>query len=239
MKRSQNILREKLRKTWRPFKLAPLTVAVSSMVLAGCGDEAQPQVSAEVFKNLSECINQNPTLAAECQTAYQNALAEAAKTAPRYNSESDCVAEFGAGQCVQSPGTGWFMPMMAGYMFGKLMNSGRPSYSNVPVFIPKDQRNPNYGKWTTSTGYSYGNAGTSNRNVTLDNNALKENQPQRAPYRAAVLAPPWKPNPAGISVMIAPAAAPVAMVGHLRLPVKALTAAVAVAAGVADVPRSL
>lgn len=174
MKRSQNILREKLRKTWRPFKLAPLTVAVSSMVLAGCGDEAQPQVSAEVFKNLSECINQNPTLAAECQTAYQNALAEAAKTAPRYNSESDCVAEFGAGQCVQSPGTGWFMPMMAGYMFGKLMNSGRPSYSNVPVFIPKDQRNPNYGKWTTSTGYSYGNASTSNRNVTLDNNALKE-----------------------------------------------------------------
>ncbi|MGL4268210.1 MAG: DUF1190 domain-containing protein [Plesiomonas sp.] len=174
MKRSQNILREQLRKTWRPFKLAPLTVAVSSMVLAGCGDEAQPQVSAEVFKNLSECINQNPTLAAECQTAYQNALAEAAKTAPRYNTESDCVSEFGAGQCVQSPGTGWFMPMMAGYMFGKLMNSGRPSYSNVPVFIPKDPRNPSYGKWTTSTGYSYGNAGTSNRNVTLDNNALKQ-----------------------------------------------------------------
>ncbi|MGL4544156.1 MAG: DUF1190 family protein [Plesiomonas sp.] len=172
MKRSQTILREKLRKSWRPFNLAPLSVAVAGLVLAGCGEEAQPQISAEVFKNLSDCINQNPELAAECQSAYQNALAEAAKTAPKYNSAADCNAEFGAGQCIQSPGTNWFMPMMAGYMFGKMMNSGRPSYSNVPVFTPKNPNNRNYGSWTTADGYSYGKAGSNSR-VVLDNNALK------------------------------------------------------------------
>jgi uncharacterized protein YgiB involved in biofilm formation len=41
--------------------------------------------------------------AAECTTAYNNALKEAERTAPKYASREDCVAEFGEGQCQQAP----------------------------------------------------------------------------------------------------------------------------------------
>ena len=35
----------------------------------------------------------------QCTTAYNNALKEAAKTAPKYATREDCVAEFGEAQC--------------------------------------------------------------------------------------------------------------------------------------------
>ncbi|VUC74879.1 lipoprotein [Salmonella sp. NCTC 11881] len=71
---------------------------------------------------------------AECTTAYNNALKEAERTAPKYATREDCVAEFGEGQCQQAPaqagmapenqaqaqqssGSFW-MPLMAGYMMG-------------------------------------------------------------------------------------------------------------------------
>ena len=69
---------------------------------------------------------------AECTTAYNNALKEAERTAPKYATREDCVAEFGEGQCQQAPaqagmapenqaqaqqssGSFW-MPLMAGYI---------------------------------------------------------------------------------------------------------------------------
>jgi uncharacterized protein YgiB involved in biofilm formation len=83
--------------------------------------------------------------AAECTTAYTNALKEAERTAPKYASREDCVAEFGEGQCqqnaaqagtapenqaqAQSSGSFW-MPLMAGYMMGRLMGGGAGASSS-------------------------------------------------------------------------------------------------------------
>lgn len=75
---------------------------------------------------------------------------EAERTAPKYATREDCVAEFGEGQCQQTParagvalkncaqaqssGSFW-MPLMAGYMMGRLMGGGMAQQQ--PLFSSK------------------------------------------------------------------------------------------------------
>lgn len=82
--------------------------------------------------------------------AYTNAVKEAERTAPKYATREDCVAEFGEGQCQQTPaqagvapenqaqaqssGSFW-MPLMAGYMMGRLMGGGMAQQQ--PLFSSK------------------------------------------------------------------------------------------------------
>ena len=102
-------------------------------MLAGC-EKSDETVS--LYQNADDCSAANPGKSAECTTAYNNALKEAERTAPKYATREDCVAEFGEGQCQQAPaqagmapenqaqaqqssGSFW-MPLMAGYMMGRL-----------------------------------------------------------------------------------------------------------------------
>ncbi len=55
-----------------------------------------------LYQNADDCSAANPQ-SAECTTAYNNALKEAERTAPKYATREDCVAEFGEGQCQQAP----------------------------------------------------------------------------------------------------------------------------------------
>ncbi|MCH0622430.1 DUF1190 domain-containing protein, partial [Klebsiella pneumoniae] len=96
---------------------------------AGC---EQNDETVSLYQNADDCASATGK-AAECTTAYNNALKEAERTAPKYASREDCVAEFGEGQCQQAPaqagmapenqaqaqssGSFW-MPLMAGYMMG-------------------------------------------------------------------------------------------------------------------------
>ncbi|GHK17537.1 hypothetical protein ECZU03_13260 [Escherichia coli] len=56
-----------------------------------------------LYQNADDCSAANPGKSAECTTAYNNALKEAERTAPKYATREDCVAEFGEGQCQQAP----------------------------------------------------------------------------------------------------------------------------------------
>lgn len=112
-------------------------------------------------------FNCKPGKSAECTTAYNNALKEAERTAPKYATREDCVAEFGEGQCQQAPaqagmapenqaqaqqssGSFW-MPLMAGYMMGRLMGGGA-GFAQQPLFSSKNPASPAYGKYTDATG---------------------------------------------------------------------------------------
>jgi uncharacterized protein YgiB involved in biofilm formation len=91
---------------------------------------------------------------------------------PRRNTpREDCVAEFGEGQCQQTPaqagvapenqaqaqssGSFW-MPLMAGYMMGRLMGGGMGAQQ--PLFSSKNPASPAYGQYTDAGGKSYGAA---------------------------------------------------------------------------------
>lgn len=111
----------------------------------------------------------------QCTTAYNNALKEAEKTAPKYASREDCVAEFGEAQCTQAPaqagmaaesqssGSFW-MPLMAGYMMGRLM--GGSGFAQQPLFSSKNPASPANGKFVDATGKSYGPATAGGRTMT-------------------------------------------------------------------------
>ncbi|KAA5814010.1 DUF1190 domain-containing protein, partial [Yersinia pestis] len=96
MKRTKNINQETFRKSWRSYRLAPVALAVSAVfMLAGC-EKTDETVS--LYQNADDCSQANPSQSAECTTAYNTALQEAVKTAPKYATREDCVAEFGESQ---------------------------------------------------------------------------------------------------------------------------------------------
>lgn len=49
------------------------------------------------------------------------------------------------------------MPLMAGYMMGRLMGGGA-GFAQQPLFSSKNPASPAYGKYTDATGKNYGAA---------------------------------------------------------------------------------
>lgn len=175
MKRTQQINLSAFRKGCR---MAPLALAIgAAFALAGC-EQADEKVS--MYQNADDCTNANPSNAAQCKAAYTEAQKEAARTAPKYASREDCVAEFGEGQCTQTPaqagavaqphesGSFW-MPLMAGYMMGRMMGGG--SYAQQPLFTSRAPGNPANGQFVDASGRNYG-AATPGRTVTVPKSAL-------------------------------------------------------------------
>lgn len=171
MKRTKSIRHASFRKNWSARHLTPVALAVATVfMLAGC-EKSDETVS--LYQNADDCSVANPGKSAECTTAYNNALKEAERTAPKYATREDCVAEFGEGQCQQAPaqagmapenqaqaqqssGSFW-MPLMAGYMMGRLMGGGA-GFAQQPLFSSKNPASPAYGKYTDATGKNYGAA---------------------------------------------------------------------------------
>lgn len=146
MKRTKHINQDAFRKSWRSYRLAPVAIAVSAVFMLSACEESDETVS--LYTNAQDCSQANPSQAEQCTLAYNNALQEAAKTAPKYATKEDCIAEFGEAMCTQAPaqasfsstagngeqtaqaqsssGSMW-MPLMMGYMMGRMMGGSAPS----------------------------------------------------------------------------------------------------------------
>ncbi|MBP1038060.1 DUF1190 family protein [Serratia fonticola] len=179
MKRTKNINKDTFRKSWSSYRVAPVALAISAVfMLAGC-EQADETVS--LYKNADDCSTSNPSMSEQCTTAYNNALKEAEKTAPKYATREDCVAEFGEAQCTQAPaqagmaaesqssGSMW-MPLMAGYMMGRMMGGG--GYAQQPLFTSKNAASPANGKFVDASGKSYGPATAGGRSMTVPKTAM-------------------------------------------------------------------
>ena len=144
MKRTKNINHSSFRKSWSARHLTPVALAVTAVVmLAGC-EKSDETVS--LYQNADDCSAANPGKAAECTTAYTNAVKEAERTAPKYATREDCVAEFGEGQCQQTPAQAGVAPMGGGMA------------QQQPLFSSKNPASPAYGQYTDASGKSYGAA---------------------------------------------------------------------------------
>ncbi len=199
MKRTKSIRHASFRKNWSARHLTPVALAVATVfMLAGC-EKSDETVS--LYQNADDCSAANPGKSAECTTAYNNALKEAERTAPKYATREDCVAEFGEGQCQQAPaqagmapenqaqaqqssGSFW-MPLMAGYMMGRLMGGGA-GFAQQPLFSSKNPASPAYGKYTDATGKNYG-AAQPGRTMTVPKTAMAQNRRPPLPLPVAVL----------------------------------------------------
>ena len=121
-------------KCWKSFSAFKL-MGVSLIVLTAC---EEPRVDAAVFENLQQCIDYPDASSKECEQNYKEARGQHAAVAPKYASEADCQADFGAGQCEQAPyrsssGGSVFMPLMMGYMMGSMIG-GRRSMISQPLY---------------------------------------------------------------------------------------------------------
>ena len=92
IKRSKSINLVSMRKS---FSVKPLALGIAAIFLTACGNDQD----AAVFTSADDCTNANPEFAEKCKTAYEDAVKEAERTGPKYNSQSDCETEFGNNQC--------------------------------------------------------------------------------------------------------------------------------------------
>ena len=127
-------------KRWKSIPIVMLT-SVSLIALTGC-EEAK--VDALVFESLEQCLDDTTMSRGDCEANYKEARDQHAAVAPKYNSEADCLADFGAGQCEKAPyqtqsGGSIFMPLMMGYMMGSMLG-GRRSMVSQPLY--RTSKNP-------------------------------------------------------------------------------------------------
>jgi uncharacterized protein YgiB involved in biofilm formation len=165
MKRTKSIRYAAFRKSWQARHLTPVAIAVSAVfMLAGC---EQNDETVSMYQNADDCSKANPGQSAQCTTAFNEAKKEAERTAPKYATREDCVAEFGENQCQQTPaqagvgttnaesqqsGGSFWMPLMAGYMMGRMMGGAN-------------------GQFVDASGRNYG-AATSGKSMTVPKTAL-------------------------------------------------------------------
>lgn len=149
-KRSAHINLNRMRKHFSP---KPLAIGVASVFLAACSSDRQDAV---VYNNADDCAQDNPEQRQACETAYQQALAEAERTGPKYSTQSDCESEFGSNQCryVNNSSGSFFMPFMAGYMVSNLLSPNRYMYQ--PLFSSYSPYSPYRYRWMTADGLDYG-----------------------------------------------------------------------------------
>ncbi|MGB9096170.1 DUF1190 family protein [Erwinia sp.] len=182
MKRTKQINHASFRKSWSARHLTPVALAVTAVfMLAGC---EQSDESVSLYQNADDCSSANPGKSEQCTTAFNNAKTEAEKTAPKYATREDCVAEFGEGQCQQAPaqaGVGttnaesqqsgsFWMPLMAGYMMGRMMGGGFGGQQQ-PLFTSRAPNSPANGKFVDASGKSFG-AATPGRTMNVPKTAM-------------------------------------------------------------------
>lgn len=99
----------------------------AALGLAACEDD---RVDVSTFADQDACIQAAQSAGAEfspesCEQAYEKALSEHQRTAPRYNEAALCEEQHGGSCQVVDNGSGGsiFMPLMAGWMIGNMMNS--------------------------------------------------------------------------------------------------------------------
>ncbi len=161
-KRSKHINLIHMRKA---FALKPLAVGVAGVLLSACTQRQD----AEIYTSLDECKSDYPEAPERCEAAYERAISEAERTAPRFDRETDCEYEFGDNRCqyVQTSSGSFFMPFMAGYMVSQLMSPNR--YYSQPLYTSTSPYSSFRSRWVTADGYVFdGNIRKRNYRVRPD-----------------------------------------------------------------------
>ncbi|MBI1209671.1 MAG: DUF1190 domain-containing protein [Azospirillum sp.] len=140
--------------TKRSAQVRLLLMGSAAVALAGCGEDAQ---KAEVYASVDECIASGVYTETYCRNSFEQAKKEHPRVAPRYASQSDCEADFGATRCEYRPQSGvsggdsgggsFWLPLMSGFLVSQALNSlGR---SAEPLYRPDEGRR----NWSGSSTY--------------------------------------------------------------------------------------
>lgn len=114
-------------------------MASGSLTLHACDDappatqwssppaaESGRQVEAQQFSTVAQCEASGMSKA-QCESAYQEALADNQANAPRFADQQSCEERYGVEQCVprsQAGGGSFFTPLLTGFIIGQALNGG-------------------------------------------------------------------------------------------------------------------
>ncbi len=128
----------------KPPILALGTIAASSLLLTGCGDDAPTDT---MYSSPEQCISAGVDREL-CQTAYEDAMKAHLANAPRFNVKGECETAYGDNQCSEqrSNGGSFFTPFMTGYLLSSTINNITDYYS--------------YRRRQEQSGSSYGSSGS-------------------------------------------------------------------------------
>jgi uncharacterized protein YgiB involved in biofilm formation len=101
-----------------------LSAVTLTAALAGCDKPDPPKV----YGSVQQCQADHPAKA--CQDAWQASVGEHQTAAPKYGDKAQCEAQYGVGHCetYQSGHGSVFMPMLAGFMIGRMMSNNQNQY---------------------------------------------------------------------------------------------------------------
>jgi len=119
-------------------------VSLSAVMLGGSLAACEPkpvdppasEQTMKVYASADECASSGGDWNT-CNSSAAAAAAEHVRTAPQFASQADCNRETG-GECAQhvtSGGSHIFLPLMAGFMMGQMMNRG---YVAHPIYGGRD-----------------------------------------------------------------------------------------------------
>ncbi|MFD1216445.1 MULTISPECIES: DUF1190 domain-containing protein [Microbulbifer] len=156
-KRTRSINLDHMRKkTARNLVLRPIALGVVA-ALMGCSSKEEVKVVASV----TECVDQTELDQEQCEAAYQQALREAERTGPKYDSRQLCEAEFGS--CRDS-GSFW-MPLMTGFMVGQMLDGRDRHHYYNPVYRYSNPYSRHYDRLMTADGGVVGRSGRASYTV--------------------------------------------------------------------------
>ena len=159
MKRSQNL------------KLVLMAAAVP-LALAACDSEP----TGQVLTSVDQCNTQTEVPTEECRLAYQSALAEHQKLAPRFDDKVECDKEFNNCTAVEENGRTVHTPPMGGFLMGYLIGTaigGRGGYGvggASPLY--RDTRGGYYKPGGDYVGDRVGNVSGKRGNTALPTRAM-------------------------------------------------------------------
>ena len=107
-------------------KSVKLVAMGTGLLLVAACEEAKVDTA---FVQIRQTMHKSRVVEQECVANFQQAQQTHIAAAPKYTSQADCEADFGAEKCELAPqrttsGGSVFMPLMAGYMMGSMLSGG-------------------------------------------------------------------------------------------------------------------
>lgn len=146
--------------------LAAAGVLMVATVWSLTGEDAEENL---VYNSLSECQAGGQLSMQQCETAFSEATAARLKDAPKYRSQSECEAQYGANGCSTANvgGAQFFIPALAGFMLARGLSGAQaqpllpPTTAACPPGSPQPECQQGRSSSASSSSGGGGGSGSS------------------------------------------------------------------------------
>lgn len=114
--------------------LAAIGVIGASFLLPGKENASKDGQDAALYADVDECVRANVLGRDACESQFRAAQEKHVSEAPKFDSQTSCESQYGAGQCkpAQAGASSVFVPAMIGFMVGNYLSNARNAQALMP-----------------------------------------------------------------------------------------------------------